>query len=64
MEIKLNEHLAQSFAGALERSGEDREKVMERLIKTYVYNTYSRKVENYDGLAGFMKLPKDCEKGK
>ena len=59
MEIRLNAHLAESFAGALARSGEDREKVIERLVKTYVYNTYSRKVENYDGLAGFMKLPKE-----
>lgn len=63
MQFELNERLAVGFADALERSGEEREKVIERLFKTYIYDTYSRKTENYDGLDHFMKLPRNTGKG-
>lgn len=58
MKFELNDNLAEHFQVALEQSGEDETKVIERMFKTYVYDVVSRKQETFSGLESFMRLPK------
>ncbi len=57
MQFEMNDDLAGRFQLALEKSGEDEKKVLERLLKTYVYEVFSRNIETYFALETFMKLP-------
>ena len=57
MHLEINENLGERFQAALKKSGEDEKKVVERFIKTYVYEVFSRNVETFFALETFMKLP-------
>ena len=58
MQFELNDELGGRFKAALEKSGEEEKKVVERLFKTYVYEVFSRHEETYFALETFMRLPK------
>jgi len=58
MQFEINDDLGQRFKTALEKSGEDEKKVLERMFKTYVYDVFSRNVETYYALETFMRMPK------
>ena len=58
MQFEVNEDLGARFKMALEKSGEDETKVLERMFKTYVYEIFSREQETYFALETFMRLPK------
>jgi|GEM_PF-4744502 len=58
MQFEINDNLGERFLAALEKSGEDQKVVLERMFKTYVYETFSRYEENYFALETFMRLPK------
>ena len=58
MQLEVGDELGGRFKAALEKSGEDEKKVVERLLKTYVYEIFSRYEETYFALETFMRLPK------
>ena len=58
MQFEVGDDLGKRFKTALEKSGEDEKKVIERLFKTYVYEIFSRQKETYFALETFMRLPK------
>ena len=59
MQLEINNELEKRFRAAVGKSGEDEKKVIERLLKTYVYEVYSRHAETYFALETFMQLPKN-----
>lgn len=58
MTFELKDELAENFEEALKQSGEDKNKVIERMFKTYSYDVFSREKESFRGLKSFMKMPK------
>jgi len=57
MQFEVNDELGGRFKAALEKSGEDEKKVIERLFKTYVYDIFSRHEETYFALKDFIRIP-------
>ena len=61
MNFTINDVYGEKFKAALKESGEDEQVVLERIIKMYIYEVFSRKQEKFFALETFMKLP-DPEK--
>ena len=62
MQFEINDKLAEKFKAAIEKSGEEEQKVIDRMFKTYVYDVFSRYEENYYALEAFLTFPDPIKK--
>lgn len=58
MQFEVYDDLGNRFKAALEESREDEKVVIERLLKTYVYDVFSRNVESGYALIPFLSMQK------
>jgi len=58
MFLEISDYYGEKFKAALEKSGEDEKIVLERIIKSYVYDVFSRHQESYYALETLVRLPK------
>ena len=64
MTFEIDDKLAEKFKAAVEKTGEDEKKVLERMFKTYVYDVFARYEENYYALESFLSFPRGMKKEK